>query len=232
MDQHIVDNAEAVAEAGAETIAREAQAAIDNRGRFLLAVSGGHTPWAMLKILSGMSVPWASVHVFQVDERVAAVSSPDRNYFHLKASLLDRVPIPADNIHPMPVEADDLAQAAVSYSDTLTTVAGIPPVLDLIHLGLGPDGHTASLVPGDPVLDKTDAYVALAGPYQGHPRMTLTYPVLDAARKILFITDGTAKIGALAKLVRGDRTIPASRIEAGNVEVIADRAAMGETDDG
>src|SRR5258708_6097972 len=166
MKFEVLKDADSVARAAAATIAADARAAIADRGFFLFAVSGGHTPWIMLRALAGEDVPWAHVHIAQVDERVAPAGHPDRNLTHLRESLLERVSMRPEQIHAMPVEAVDLPAAAQAYGQTLRQIAGTPPVLDLVHLGLGPDGHTASLVPGDPVLDIKDADVALTGPYQ------------------------------------------------------------------
>ena len=125
----------------------------------------------------------------------------------------------------MPVESADLDEAAARYAQTLVDVAGSPPVLDLVHLGLGSDGHTASLVPGDPVLDVTDADVALTGVYQGRRRMTLTYPVLNRARRVLWLITGEDKAAMLVRLRRGDPAIPAGRVRQDHAVVLADRAA-------
>jgi 6-phosphogluconolactonase len=214
-----------VARAAAALVAAEARAAVAARGRFVFAVSGGHTPWAMLRALAAEEVPWAAVHVVQVDERVAPPGDPDRNLTHLRDSLLAHAPLPADHLHAMPVEDPDLPAAAGRYAQTLREVAGSPPVLDLAHLGLGPDGHTASLVPGDPVLDVADADVALAGPYQGRRRMTLTYPLLNRARRVLWLVTGADKAAMLPRLRDGDRTIPAGRVRGEPATVLADRAA-------
>ena len=181
----VLPDSDTVAREAANFIAAEARAAVLARGRFLFAVSGGHTPWLMLHALAGEPVPWAEVHLIQVDERVAPAGDPDRNFTHIRESLLTRVPLRAEHVHAMPVEAPDLEAAAEGYARLLQEVAGSPPVLDLVHLGLGPDGHTASMVPGDPVLDVTDADVALTGVYQGRRRMTLTYPTINRARRIL-----------------------------------------------
>src|SRR5262245_41574664 len=162
---------EVVARKAAAIIAAEMRTAVSSRGRFIMAVSGGRTPWLMLRTLAGEELPWKHVHVVQVDERVAPAADPDRNLAHLRESVLDRAPLPPDHIHAMPVEAADFDRAAEQYARTLREVAGSPPVLDLVHLGLGPDGHTASLVPGDPVLDITDADVAATGSYPGRRRM-------------------------------------------------------------
>jgi 6-phosphogluconolactonase len=180
----------------------------------------------MLRELAGEQVPWNEVQVVQVDERVAPADSDERNFKHLRESLLSHVPLPPGNLHAMPVEAYDLAAAAAQYAQTLESLAGSPPTLDLIHLGLGPDGHTASLVPGDAVLEVTDAWVALtAGLYQGRHRMTLTYPVLDHARCVLWLVAGAEKVDALRKLTRNDQTIPAGRVRRQGTIVVADRAA-------
>src|SRR5499427_1646623 len=192
-----------------------------------MAVSGGHTPWRMLRVLAADELPWQQVHVVQVDERVAPAADPDRNLAHLRASLLDHAPLPPDHIHPMPVEAADLARAAEQYALTLREVAGSPPVLDLVHLGLGPDGHTASLVPGDPVLEVTDADVAVTGPYQGRRRMTLTFPIINRSRLVLWLVTGGEKAETLARLREGDRSIPASRVRQDRSLLLADRAAAG-----
>jgi 6-phosphogluconolactonase len=225
MKLEILADAAAVAHQGAALIAAAARDAVIARGRFVLAVSGGHTPWIMLRDLAGEKVPWEQVHLFQVDERVAPPGDPDRNLTHLRDSLLTRVPLPADQFHAMPVEARDLKAAAQDYARTLQKVAGSPPVLDLVHLGLGPDGHTASLVPGDPVLDITDADVALTGPYQWRCRITLTYAVLNRARRVLWVVTGSDKAGMLARLREGDPSIPAGRVRQDQALVLADRAA-------
>jgi 6-phosphogluconolactonase len=182
----------------------------------------------MLRDLAGEQVPWEAVHLVQVDERVAPAGHPDRNLTHLRDSLLTRVPLRPEQIHAMPVEAPDLTAAAESYAQSLRDLAGSPPVLDLVHLGLGPDGHTASLVPGDPVLNVTDADVALTGAYQGRRRMTLTYPILNRSRHILWLVTGGDKAGPLARLRGADSSIPAGRVRQDHGRVLADRAAAAE----
>ena len=227
MKIEIFPDADAVAQKGAEIIAAEARAAVKARGRFIVAVSGGHTPWQMMRALAKEDVPWEGVNVVQVDERVAPAGDPDRNLTHLHESLLVHAPLRPDQIHAMPVEASDLEAAAKRYALTLREIAGTPPVLDLAHLGLGPDGHTASLVPGDPVLNVTDSDVALTGVYQERRRMTLTYPMLNRSRRILWLVTGSDKVAALARLRAGDVSIPAGRIQAANALVLADQAAAG-----
>ena len=225
MEVRVLDDADAVAREAAAVIAAEARAAVAARGRFIMAVSGGRTPWQMLRALAGEKVPWKGMHVAQVDERVAPAGDPDRNLTHLRQSLLAHAPLPPEQIYAMPVESPDLEAAAAQYASTLLEIAGSPPVLDLAHLGLGPDGHTASLVPGDPVRDVTDADVALTGVYQGRRRMTLTYPILDRSRRILWLVTGSEKVDMLARLRAGDRSIPAGRVSQDRALVLADRAA-------
>jgi 6-phosphogluconolactonase len=220
-------DADAVARAGAAFTAAEARAAVAARGRFVVAVSGGHTPWKMLRALADQDMPWADVHVAQVDERVAPAGDPDRNLTHLRESLLEHCPLRPEQVHAMPVESADLESARGQYAATLQQIAGAPAVLDLAHLGLGPDGHTASLVPGDPVLDVTDADVALTGLYQGRRRMTLTYPMLNRSRRIVWLATGREKAEMLARLCEGDYSIPAGRIRRDQALVLADREAAG-----
>jgi len=223
----VLADAEAVAKRAAAVIAEEARAAVAARGRFLLAVSGGKTPWILLRALASEAVPWEHVHVVQVDERVAPSGHPDRNLTHLRETLLEHAPLRPWQIHAMPVDAPDLEAAAASYARTLREIAGTPPVLDLALLGLGPDGHTASLVPGDPVLKVADRDVAITGVYQGRRRMTLTYPMLDRSRNILWVVTGVEKVPMLKRLQDGDASIPAGRIRRDPARILADRAAAG-----
>ena len=229
MTTEVLADAQAAASCAAAIIAQDARAAVAARGRFIMAVSGGHTPWIMLRALAKEDVPWAGVHVFQIDERVAPDGDPDRNLTHLHESLLENAPISREQIHAMPVDMPDLEAAVKQYVRTLTGIAGAPAVLDLAHLGLGPDGHTASLVPGDPVLDVTDSDVALTGVYMGRRRMTLTYPILDRSRRILWLVTGNEKVEMLPRLQAGDTTIPAGRVSREQALILADRAAAGES---
>jgi 6-phosphogluconolactonase len=214
-----------VARRAAAIIAAEARSAVNSRGRFIMAVSGGRTPWLMLHALAGERLPWKHVHVVQVDERVAPADDPERNLAHLHESLLDHASLLCDHIHAMPVEAADLNRAARQYALTIQSVAGSPPVLDLVHLGLGPDGHTSSLVPGDPALDVSDADVAATGPYRGRRRMTLTFPIINRSRVVLWLVTGDEKAEMLVRLRDGDRSIPASRVRRDCALILADRAA-------
>jgi 6-phosphogluconolactonase len=228
MKIEIFADADSVAQEAAKFIAAEARAAIAERGRFIMAVSGGHTPWVMLRALAREEIPWESVHLAQVDERVAPTGDPDRNLTHLHESLLEHATLPPEQIYAMPVESTDLEAAAKQYAATLAKIAGSPPVLDLVHLGLGPDGHTASLVPGDAVLGVNDADVAVTGIYQGRRRMTLTYPILNRARRVLWLVTGSEKTAMLVRLREGDPSIPAGRVNQERALVLADRAAAGK----
>jgi 6-phosphogluconolactonase len=227
MQLKIFPNADAVARAAAGLIAAAAKEAIAARGRYLIAVSGGKTPWVMLRALASEQVPWSGLEIVQVDERVAPFGHADRNLTHLQESLLSHSPLRPEQIHAMAVEESDLDAAARAYADELAQIAGEPPVLDLVHLGLGPDGHTASLVPGDPVLEVTDRDVSITGEYQGWRRMTLTYPIINRARAILWLVTGSEKREMLRRLQAADAAIPAGRVRQDNAIVLADAAAAG-----
>lgn len=228
MKMEIMANSDAVAKQAAKVITAAAVAAVAGRGRFIMAVSGGHTPWQMLRALANEPMPWKNLHVVQVDERVAPTGDPDRNLTHLRESLLEHAPLSPEQIHPMPVEEKDLEAAAASYARLLQQIAGSPSLLDLTHLGLGPDGHTASLVPGDPVLNITDREVAVTGLYQQRRRMTLTYPILNRSRRILWLVTGPEKASMLRRLQNADPAIPAGRIRHDDSLILADRAAADE----
>ena len=217
LELEILPDAETVAERAAGYIGAKAADAVAARDSFTLAVSGGRTPWSMFAKLYG-KLPWELVTIFQVDERVAPDGDPDRNLTHLLRSLPAGG---ASDVRAMPVWADDLEQGAAQYA------ASLPDRLDLVHLGLGPDGHTASLVPDDPVLHVTDRDVAVTGEYQGRRRMTLTYPALNRARTILWVVTGEDKPDALSRLLAGDRSIPAGRVSTEDAVVLADAAAAG-----
>jgi 6-phosphogluconolactonase len=213
----VLPDAKAAAGRGAELIAEAAAQAIAERGRFALAASGGTEPWEMYRRLADQQIDWERTEVFQVDERVAPDGDPDRNLTHLLESLPEAA---RERVQGMPVTADDLGRAADSYATQL------PEAIDLVHLGLGPDGHTASLVPGDPVLDINDRRVAITGrEYQGHRRMTLTYPELARARNVFWLIVGAEKREALSRLMAADPAIPAGRVHPRASLVIADQAA-------
>ncbi len=216
-----VPDSRAAADAAAQRIAAAGREAVKERGSFSLAVSGGRTPWLMLAILSTSDMPWEETRLFQVDERIASPGSPDRNLTNLILTL----PIEKQAaLRPMPVTRRNLAEAAAEYDGEL------PEQLDLVHLGLGPDGHTASLVPGDPVLNVTDRRVAITEqPYQGYRRMTLTFPAIEQARSVLWLVTGDSKQEALGRMLAGDPDIPAGRVKNENSVVIADISAVDGT---
>ncbi len=220
MKLEVVADDRAAAQRGAELIAEAGRAAVAERGYFAMAMSGGRTPWSMLAILGDRDdMPWGETELFQVDERIASPGSEERNLTHFVLGLsIDH----QSCLRPMPVTSRDLDGAAREYESQL------PERLDLIHLGLGPDGHTASLVPGDPVLEVGDRRVALTETaYQGHRRMTLTYPAIDEARQILWLATGAEKREPLAQLIAGDESIPAGRVKNEAMMALADQAAAG-----
>jgi 6-phosphogluconolactonase len=220
IELEVVADERVAARRAAELIAAAGAEAVAERGIFSLAMSGGRTPWGMLAILGEQeAMPWDATELFQVDERIASPGSEERNLTHMVLGLsMDH----QATLRPMPVTQRDLDGAARDYETHL------PDPIDLVHLGLGPDGHTASLVPGDPVLDVTDRRVALTETaHQGHHRMTLTYPALNGARRIVWLVTGPAKREPLAKLLAGDRSIPAGRVENDAMLVVADEAAAG-----
>jgi 6-phosphogluconolactonase len=227
LTQEVLPDPEAVAARSAGVIAEAGREAVARRGSFLLATSGGATPWRMLRLLASEDLPWQHVHILQVDERVAPDGHPDRNLTHLQEELLAHLPRTLAGVHAMPVGMPDLGAAAVAYERTLRSLAGEPPVLDLVHLGLGVDGHTASLIGGDGALDASGE-VAITGPYQGRRRMTLTFDALNRARRILWVVTGAEKAAALALLVGGDDSIPAGRIQRDRALLVADEAASGQ----
>jgi 6-phosphogluconolactonase len=214
----VLDDPAAVHRRGAELIAEAVGAAIDEKDRCALGVSGGRDPWPMFSQLEDHGLDWTRIEIYQVDERVAPAGSEERNLTHLIESLSIGA---QGSIRPMPVTHDDLEAAAERYAKLL------PEALDLAYMGLGPDGHTASLVPGDPVLEVTDRRVAVtAGPYEGVRRMTLTFPVLSRVRFLLWVVTGEEKRDALKMLLARDPSIPAGRVEPGGDSLIlADRAA-------
>ena len=202
-----------LADVAADVIVQELKAQIASRGSASIAVSGGRTPWPVFERLSDVAIPWTAIDVFQVDERVAPLGSADRNLAGLEETLLDRVPARA---HPMPVDAPDLETAARRYATEL------PPSLDVVHLGLGEDGHTASLVPLDPVVLIEDQLVAITDPYRGHRRMTLTRPALDGAGLIVWIVSGPDKADMVERLIARDPLIPAGLISQERAVLVTD----------
>ncbi len=220
------ETAAAATHSAAGHIAASMRRAVAARGGCTLALSGGSSAGPLLDALAGEDVPWHAVHLFQVDERIAPSADPARNTVELQRRLLARVDIPKENVHLMPVEQASLRAAAADYSRQLSALAGEPPVLDVVHLGLGADGHTASLVPDDPLLDEETVDVGVSREFQGHRRLTLTYRCLRGAREIVWLVTGAAKADALRRLVKGDVRIPAGRINHDHGVIYADRAAV------
>lgn len=218
MEVHVEQTAESAAEFAAGVVVRSAERAVNVRGVFTIAVSGGHTPWPMFQRLRTQAgFPWDRAVFYQVDERIVSRDDPDRNLAHLVDALPDGVTIRA-----MPVDDDDLEAACARYA------ASLPEMFDLVHLGLGDDGHTASLVPGDPVLEVRDRLVALTGhSYMGHKRMTLTYPALARTRGLLWLVAGADKRTAVSRLLAADTRIPAGAVDAPHQLLVADQAALG-----
>lgn len=211
----ILEDEASTARTGADLLAGWLTELVRSNGHASIALSGGRTPWQMLTSLAGRDLPWTAITIYQVDERIAPEGSDDRNLTHLAAALSA---VPA-RIEAMDVSGDP-DDGARHYAEHL------PDHLDIVHLGLGPDGHTASLVPGDPVLEVTDRRVAVTGrPYQGVRRMTLTYPALAAATRRLWLVTGAEKADALVSLLDADPGIPAGPVIAPGDTVLVDRSA-------
>lgn len=218
-------SAAAAAHACAERLAMLIRESITARGRCVLALSGGPGPRGMLRLLAAETLPWQELHVLQVDERVAPAGDPARNLTAIEKAFADDGRLPAANLHPMPVElvaAGEPARAVARYEQTLRAVAGEPPVLDVVHLGLGEDGHTASLFPGDALLEAEGANVGFVRHAPQWSRLTLTFPVLGRARRIVWFITGRAKARAIAELIEGRGNAPALRVARTQAEVITD----------
>lgn len=225
LEPRVFPDAEAASKAAAVFIADAARQALETQDHFLLALSGGRTPGRMFNHLATERLPWSRVHVLQADERVAPADTPERSLTNLKLNLLMQGEHPKPMLHPMPVEMADLEAGARTYVRTLEQLAGTPPVLDMVQLGLGADGHTASLVPGDAASLVSDRDVAVAGPYKGCSRMTLTFPLINRARAVVWLVTGDEKAQMLARLCVGDASVPAGRIQRERAAVFADREA-------
>jgi 6-phosphogluconolactonase len=222
-------DAQRAAEAAAAWIAGRARAAITDRHRFALALSGGSSPLPMFDALAAADIPWQYVSLYQVDERLVPADSALRNFAAIRERLLDRIAIPAGQVHPMPVESGDPRAAAAAYAETLVRTLGANGVLDLAHLGLGADGHTASLLPGDPAADEATA-VIVSRRYQGTRRLSLSFSILSAARERAWLVTGADKRDALARLLGGDPDIPAGRVERRGSIVFTDLSVSPDTD--
>lgn len=214
-------DAAATEAAAAEFIAARLSGCVRERGEATLAVSGGRTPWGMFARLAAFDIAWGRVHLFQVDERIAADGSDERNWTHWLASPL-AARIPRDRQHPMPVGHAD---AAARYEAALRQQCGDPPVIDVVHLGLGDDGHTASLFAGDPLLAEPARDIGRSLPHLGLQRLTLTLPALARARSIAWLVLGAARRDAVRRLVAGDLSIAASHVERARATLFTDPAA-------
>lgn len=226
MELVVLPDAEAVAQKAVQIIAELAQEKIRLTGKFLFAVSGGSTPWKVLRQLANTTLPWDAIELFQVDERIAPAGDTQRNLTQIMQNLLDHSALSLKQIHAMPVEQPDLESAAESYAQQLIKLCGNPPKLDLIHLGLGEDGHTASLLPDDPARNSQEL-VTITKEYQGLQRMTMTYPVINTAQQRLWIVTGANKQSMLERLYQGDDSIPAGLVERTNAIILADQNAAG-----
>jgi 6-phosphogluconolactonase len=221
-------DAEAAARTAAGEIASACEAALEERDRALIALSGGRTPWRMIELLREHVLHWGEIHVAQVDERVVPRDDARRNFGRLEALLVREGPLPRDNLLEMPVGATDLAAAAAAYQAMLEAIGGAPLRFDIVQLGLGADGHTASLTPADPVLDDGERDVAVSAEYQGTRRMTLTLGALSRARQRLWLVTGPEKAPRLRELIDGATSIPANRVERRGTLVVADREAAAQ----
>lgn len=213
MDIVVTPDPQTAADEAATRIARQLRAAVQRRGEASVAFSGGSTPALMLAVLAGLDVPWKSTTVFQIDERIAPDGDPDRN-----ASLLDVLRPLRPSIKLMPVTAGDLGAARRRYA------ASLPDRFDVVHLGVGDDGHTASWPPGDPVIDDRRP-VGISGEYKGRGRMTLTVPVVNAARHRLVLATGSAKAPVIAGWLLHDHGLPVDRVSRTDTVVVLDADA-------
>jgi 6-phosphogluconolactonase len=214
IDVEVLSDPGAAGRRAAALIAEAVRQATSDGGRFAWAISGGGSPAPMFRRMGELQLPWQLIDTWQVDERIASMADPERNRSQQERSL---PPEAREGIRWMPVGDEDLQAAAVRYAATL------PDRFDIVHLGLGVDGHTASLVPGDSVLDVRDGDVALTGPYEGRRRMTLTYPALSRAGRVIWLVVGHGKREALRRLIRRDRSIPAAGVSVRDQIVVTDQ---------
>ncbi len=211
-----------------------AMGAVQRRGRFVAALAGGRTPESFYELLagSGRSLPWEDTHIFLTDERCVPAGHPDSNFGMIEAALLGRVPVPEANIHQVPVELAP-GRAATNYEREMRRFFGLKqggfPKFDLVLLGLGRDGHTASLFPGDPaVTEARRLAVAVARSEPDHDRVTLTLPVINGAEVVVFMVTGGDKAAALRSVLEGPGDgSPAARVRSrqGRTVFLADGQA-------
>ncbi|MBT4890162.1 MAG: 6-phosphogluconolactonase [Rhodospirillales bacterium] len=216
-------DAQSVADKCANIIADHMMQAINQHAKFTIAFSGGSTPIPLFQRLSTLTLPWDKVHIFQVDERVAPDGDENRNYNNLKTHLLDHISIPPAQVYAMQVATLSSWKAAETYETLVRKHTGTPPCFDLIHLGLGEDGHTASLIPKDPVLKNSDSYVATSQVYNRYERLTFTYDTINATKCILWQVTGKKKAKMLKRLISGDTKIPAGRIVRDQAIIVTDQ---------
>jgi 6-phosphogluconolactonase len=239
MDTRIFPDGDALSRAALDELLRIVSYAVKERGRFAIVLAGGHTPAKLYQMWaqgekSGARTPWEAVHLFWGDERYVPPSDPASNYRMVRESLIARVPIPADNVHPMPTDALQPEKAAEAYEAELLRFFGASaPAFDLQLLGLGVEGHTASLFPGSPALEeKVRRVAAVVAPANPPQRLTLTLPVLNQARNTFFLVTGADKRAIIGDLrgesVEGSSRYPAARVQpSGPVLWFLDKAAAG-----
>lgn len=230
----------------AELLAQAIEAALGQRGRCLLVLSGGSTPRPVFDELALMDLRWERVMLLQADERLAPDGSPDRNLTQQQEAFegcgATWLPLPVDRLLKAAAASSDgeslldrrppagvVAEILGDFNARLVEFADEPPVVDIAQLGIGTDGHTASLLPGDPALDELRRYVALTGLYQGHRRLTMTRPVFDRARLVVWLARGHEKAEPLGRLLTGDLSIPAGIIRPRQSVIVADSDAARQS---
>jgi 6-phosphogluconolactonase len=232
-ENRIFENAEALAHDVAEWLCTLAQA---SDRAFAVCLSGGSTPQRLYERLAAADIalrfPWSRTHWFWGDERFVPHDDRDSNYRMARDAFLSRVPVPDGNIHAVPTEGLSPDQAAAAYETTLKRFYGADalapdrPLFDVTLLGIGDNGHTASLFPGQPALQETKRWVVAVVGAKSEARITLTYPTLDSSREVAFLVTGKAKQGVVARAQAGDRTIPAAMVRPiGRLHWFTDRAA-------
>ena len=232
----------ALSRAAAEEFARAASTAVERNGRFSVALSGGNTPKSLYRLLASDfrgQIPWDRVHLFWSDERYVQPGDASSNYSMVRDTLLDRAPVPKSNIHPIPTAPPDPNKAASLYEEILRAFFPTsPPVFDLILLGLGADGHIASLFPGSHALaEQAHWVVAIQADAQPRDRISLTLPVIDSAREVMILVSGKEKRDAVARVLGGGapqaNPLPAMLMKPrGTVHWLLDRAAAGGVSSG
>jgi 6-phosphogluconolactonase len=232
-EARVFANAELMTPAIAEESLRIAQEAVSLRGRCSVCLSGGNTPKALNELLAGeyaSRIPWNQTHFFWGDERYVPHDNPHSNYRMAEESLFARLAVPPENIHPMPTSYADPDKSAREYEVVLHRFFGAQPAFDILFLGIGPEGHTASLFPNSPALNETQRWaVAVEVPADPPSRLTLTYPVLNRARNVFFLAAGSGKREIIQAIRRDpggpDSPYPASRVDAQRIVWFLDQPA-------